>query len=42
MTGEDFSFMLDKVPGAIIWLGAGNDDNREYGLHNSKYNTIRL
>ena len=37
MTGEDFAFMLDKIPGAIIWLGAGNDDNREFGLHNSKY-----
>ena len=37
MTGEDFSFMLNKVPGAIIWLGAGNDNNREFGLHNSKY-----
>ncbi|MCK5760367.1 MAG: amidohydrolase [Candidatus Delongbacteria bacterium] len=37
MTGEDFSFMLNKIPGAIIWLGAGNDSNREFGLHNSKY-----
>ncbi len=37
MTGEDFSFMLNKVPGAIIWLGVGNDSNRDFGLHNSKY-----
>lgn len=37
MTGEDFAFMLNKVPGAIMWLGAGNDKNREFGLHNSKY-----
>ncbi|MBN2789203.1 MAG: amidohydrolase [Candidatus Delongbacteria bacterium] len=42
MTGEDFSFMLDKVPGAIIWLGAGNDTNREFGLHNSKYEPDEL
>jgi len=38
MTGEDFGFMLDAVPGAIAWLGAGNDTNRAVGLHNQSYN----
>jgi len=37
MTGEDFGFMLDTVPGAIAWLGAGNDTNKGAGLHNSSY-----
>ncbi|MCG2760139.1 MAG: M20 family metallopeptidase [Candidatus Delongbacteria bacterium] len=38
MTGEDFGFMLEAVPGAIAWLGAGNDLNRTTGLHNQAYN----
>jgi N-acetyldiaminopimelate deacetylase len=38
MTGEDFGFMLEKVPGAIAWLGAGNDLNTSYGLHHQSYN----
>jgi amidohydrolase len=38
MTGEDFGFMLDSVPGAIAWLGAGNDMNKGAGLHNQAYN----
>jgi N-acetyldiaminopimelate deacetylase len=38
MTGEDFGFMLEAVPGAIAWLGAGNDLNRNSGLHNQSYN----
>jgi len=39
MTGEDFGFMLDVVPGAIFWLGVKNKDNLDnYGLHNPKYN----
>ena len=39
MTGEDFGFMLDVVPGAIFWLGVKNKDNFDnYGLHNPKYN----
>ncbi len=37
MTGEDFGFMLEKVPGAIAWLGAANDVNRKAGLHNQAY-----
>jgi len=39
MTGEDFGFMLDVVPGAIFWLGVANKDKiNNYGLHNPKYN----
>ncbi|HQO09440.1 MAG TPA: M20 family metallopeptidase [Clostridiales bacterium] len=38
MTGEDFGFMLEAVPGAIAWLGAGNDTNMNFGLHNKAYN----
>ena len=39
MTGEDFGFMLDVVPGAIFWLGVANDDKmNNYGLHNPKFN----
>ncbi|OSP54015.1 M20 aminoacylase family protein [Pseudoruegeria sp. SK021] len=32
MASEDFSFMLEQVPGAYIWLGAGRDGNNP-GLH---------
>ena len=38
MTGEDFGFMVHKIPGAIAWLGAGNDVNTSYGLHHQSYN----
>ncbi len=38
MTGEDFGFMTDRVPGAIAWLGAGNDVNTSFGLHHQSYN----
>lgn len=38
MTGEDFGFMIRKVPGAIAWLGAGNDVNTSFGLHHQSYN----
>ncbi|HZG72766.1 MAG TPA: N-acetyldiaminopimelate deacetylase [Chondromyces sp.] len=34
MTGEDFGYMLKKVPGMMFWLGVGS----EYGLHHSKLN----
>lgn len=33
MGGEDFSYMLEKVKGAYIWIGNGFTKN----LHNSKY-----
>jgi hippurate hydrolase len=34
MGGEDFAFFLEKVPGAFIWLGVGEDVS---GLHTSKF-----
>ena len=33
MTSEDFSFMLQEVPGCYFWLGQGGD----YGLHHPYY-----
>jgi N-acetyldiaminopimelate deacetylase len=32
MTGEDFGYFLEEIPGVMFWLGA----NSEYGLHSSK------
>lgn len=34
MGSEDFAFMLQKVPGTYVWLGAGQGAN----LHNPAYN----
>lgn len=34
MGAEDFAFMLQKKPGAYVWLGAGNGAN----LHHPQYN----
>lgn len=34
MGAEDFAFMLKKIPGAYVWLGAGQGAN----LHNPAYN----
>ena len=34
MAGEDFSFFLEKVPGAYFWLGLGQDRG---GLHNPRF-----
>ncbi|MBM3547728.1 MAG: amidohydrolase [Alphaproteobacteria bacterium] len=36
MGGEDFSFMLQKVPGAILWLGNGPGEGNCV-LHNPSY-----
>ncbi|MHC5227600.1 N-acetyldiaminopimelate deacetylase [Enterococcus sp. LJL99] len=33
MTGEDFGYLLSKVPGTMIWLGVDSD----YGLHSAKF-----
>jgi len=35
MGAEDFSYMLEKVPGAMVWLGNGGGE--AVGLHNSRY-----
>ena len=40
MGAEDFSYMLEKVPGAMVWLGNGGGDASGRGavsLHNSRY-----
>jgi amidohydrolase len=34
MTAEDFSFYLERVPGAFIWLGVGEDIS---GLHTPQF-----
>ncbi|HWD58012.1 MAG TPA: M20 aminoacylase family protein [Stellaceae bacterium] len=34
--GEDFSYMLQAVPGAMMWLGNGDGEGGCY-LHNAKY-----
>jgi N-acetyldiaminopimelate deacetylase len=34
MTGEDFGYMLERIPGFMFWLGV----NSPYGLHHSKLN----
>jgi len=34
MAAEDFAFFLEKVPGAFIWLGVGEDVS---GLHTPKF-----
>ncbi|WP_175988675.1 N-acetyldiaminopimelate deacetylase [Bacillus sp. Marseille-Q1617] len=34
MTGEDFGYMLENIPGFMFWLGV----NSPYGLHHSKLN----
>ena len=35
-TSEDFSFMLQKRPGAYIWLGQAQRD-ASHALHNPRY-----
>ncbi|MCE7794773.1 N-acetyldiaminopimelate deacetylase [Salipaludibacillus sp. CUR1] len=34
MTGEDFGYFLEEIPGVMFWLGVESD----YGLHSSKLN----
>jgi N-acetyldiaminopimelate deacetylase len=38
MTGEDFGYMLEEIPGFMFWLGVASD----YGLHHSKLNPNEL
>ena len=35
-TSEDFAFMLQKVPGAYVWLGQGSETHR-FPLHHPRY-----
>ncbi|MDZ5470610.1 N-acetyldiaminopimelate deacetylase [Bacillus sp. 31A1R] len=34
MTGEDFGYLLERIPGFMFWLGVDS----EYGLHHAKLN----
>ncbi|PYZ93924.1 N-acetyldiaminopimelate deacetylase [Salipaludibacillus keqinensis] len=34
MTGEDFGYFLEEIPGVMFWLGV----NSEHGLHSNKLN----
>ena len=36
MGAEDFSYMLERVPGAMVWLGNGGG-KEAVSLHNSRY-----
>jgi hippurate hydrolase len=36
MGAEDFSYMLEQVPGAMVWLGNGGGPEA-VSLHNSRY-----
>lgn len=36
MTGEDFAFMLERKPGAYIWIGNGSAEPG-CSLHNPNY-----
>ena len=36
MTGEDFAFMLERKPGAYIWIGNGSAEGG-CSLHNPRY-----
>lgn len=36
MTAEDFSFMLEKVPGCYVWLGNGSNEGGK-NLHSPNY-----
>lgn len=39
MGAEDFSYYLQRVPGAFIWLGVNPSDTERYpNLHNPRYN----
>lgn len=33
MTGEDFGYLINQIPGTMFWLGVGN---AEHGLHDSQ------
>lgn len=37
MTGEDFSFFLQKIPGAFYWLGCRKPDTPFYSLHSNRF-----
>ena len=34
---EDFTYFMDKVPGAFVFLGCGNEELGIYANHNDKF-----
>ncbi len=39
MGGEDFAYYLERVPGAMVFVGVGNKEKQtDYSLHNERYN----
>ena len=36
MATEDFSYLLEEIPGCYVWLGS-KDDKHQAGLHNANY-----
>ncbi len=39
MGGEDFAYYMERIPGAMAFVGAGNKEKRtDYPLHNERYN----
>ncbi len=39
MGGEDFAYYLERVPGAMVFVGVGNKEKQtDYPLHNERYN----
>jgi amidohydrolase len=39
MTGEDFAFYLEKVPGTFFFLPTTFGNERDYPHHNSKFDS---
>lgn len=37
MGGEDFSYILNEIPGAMLFLGCGWDDRPDYHLHTGTF-----
>ncbi|MDT8903200.1 M20 metallopeptidase family protein [Anaeroselena agilis] len=39
MGGEDFAYFLERIPGAMVFVGVGNKEKgTDYPLHNERYN----
>ena len=38
MGGEDFSYYLEKIPGALFRIGCGFENQENYPLHSNKFN----
>lgn len=37
--GEDFAYFMERIPGAMVFLGVGNKEKKtDYPLHNERYN----